>query len=80
MRIVTALSPSAAAATKSLPAFSETVSVTARSASTARSAVTVNTAFPPSVTDAAFAVTFTTGGGRSSSAMATVPDEAAPTV
>ena len=48
--IVTVLSPSSAAATKSLPATSDTVRFTVRSAAGAGDAVTVNVAELPSVT------------------------------
>ena len=57
-----------------------TDTLTVRSAAGAGLAVSVNTASPPSVTDPAFAATVTTGGGRSSSLTATVPEAEAPTV
>ena len=79
--IVTILAPSFPAATKSLPAASDTVRFTVRLALGAGLAVTVNSAAVPSVTgDVPAAMVIVRGGGSSSSFTVTLAELAVPTV
>ncbi len=77
--VVGTLTVRSPAATPKSPSTA-TVTVTVRGDAGAGLAVTVKVASPPSVTGDAPAAIDTTGGGRSSSAMDTLPDAGAPTV